>query len=108
LFFYGIIATLFTDKFSKQHTTKRILLTIAIILLTTLISSPFGRMLWHYYDMKAGYFPYNWVGKMVSLGFGWGLEVGWVVIGLSILYNIIGSITCYFLTKKESELFNMK
>ena len=107
-FFYGIIATLFTDKFSKQRTTKRILLTIAIILLTTLISSPFGRMLWHYYDMKAGYFPYNWVGKMVSLGFGWGLEVGWVVIGLSILYNIIGSITCYFLTKKESELFNMK
>jgi len=107
-FFYGIIATLFADKFSKQNLIRQILLTIAIIILTIVISSPFGGMLWHYYDMKAGYFPPNWIGKIINLGFEWGLELGWLVIGLSIPYNIIGSITCFFLTKKGSELFKTK
>ncbi|WP_190304370.1 hypothetical protein [Flavobacterium branchiophilum] len=107
-FFYGIIATLLADKFSKQKVTKQILLTIGIIILTIILSSPFGGMLWHYYDMKAGHFPQNWIGKMIRLGFEWGLEVGWLIIGLSIPYNIIGSIACYFLTKKGVELFNTK
>ena len=44
-FFYGIIATLFADKFSKQNLIRQILLTIAIIILTIVISSPFGGML---------------------------------------------------------------
>ncbi len=107
-FFYGIIATLLTDKFSKQKTTGQFFLTLLIILLTVIFSSPFGGMLWHFYDMKAGYFPTNWLSKMISQGFEWGLEIGWLVIGLSIPYNIIGSLTCYFLTKKGCELFKTK
>jgi len=104
-FFYGIIATVLADTFSKQNLVKQIFLTIAIIVLTVFASSPFGGMLWHYYDMKAGYFPPNWVGKMAELGFEWGLKTGWLIVGLSIPYNIIGSITCYFLTKIGSKLF---
>ena len=46
----------------------RILLTIVIIAATVLVSSPFGGMLWHYYDMKAGYFPTNWLAILVGLG----------------------------------------
>ena len=107
-FFYGIIATLFADKYSKQNLIRQIFLTIVIILLTIIVSSPFGGMLWHYYDMKAGYFPPNWFGKIISLGFEWGLEMGWLIVGLSIPYNVIGSITCFFLTKKGSELFKTK
>ena len=107
-FFYGIVATFFADKFSKQNIIGQILFTILIIALTLLVSSPFGGMLWHYYDMKAGYFPINWGGKMVRLGFEWGLEIGWLVVGLSIPYNIICSIGCYFLTKKGSKLFKTK
>jgi hypothetical protein len=107
-FFYGIIATLLADKFSKQNVLRQVLLTIMIIVFTVIVSSPFGGMLWHYYDMKAGYFPTNWVGKMAGLGFEWGLEIGWLVVVLSIPYNIIGSIGCYFLTKKGSELFKTK
>lgn len=107
-FFYGIIAALLADKFSKLKTTKQILGTIGIIILTIILSSPFGGMLWHYYDMKAGYFPPNWIEKMIRLGFEWGLEGGWLVIGFSIPYNIIGSIACYFLTKKGIELFDTK
>ncbi len=107
-FFYGIIAAILTDKFSKQKALGQIFLTIIIILLTIIFSSPFGGMLWHYYDMIAGYFPANWVSKMICQGCEWGLEFGWLVIGLSIPYNIIGSIACYFLTKKGSELFTFK
>lgn len=104
-FFYGIIANFMSDKFAKLNISKQILLTIAIITFTILISSPFGGMLWHYYDMKAGYFPSNWAAKMIKLGFEWGLEGGWLIFCLSIPYNIICSIACYFLTKKGSELF---
>lgn len=104
-FFYGIIAALFADKFLKQGTLGRILITIAIVVLTLLISSPFGGMLWHYYDMKAGYFPGNWMAVMVKEGVDWGFKFGWIVIGLSIPFNILAAIGCYFVTKKGSELF---
>lgn len=107
-FFYGIIATLLADKFSKKNVIGQIILTILIIVLTVILSSPFGGMLWYYYDMKAGYFPANWFGKIVATGFESGLTIGWLVVGLSIPYNIIGSICCYFLTKKGSELFKTK
>ncbi|MDI9311324.1 MAG: hypothetical protein QM535_14025 [Limnohabitans sp.] len=104
-FFYGIIASLFAKNFSKQSRFKQILLTIGILLLTILISAPFGGMLWHYYDMKAGFFPSNWIMKMIQKGFQDGLKFGWLIIALSIPYNIIGSTICFFLTKKGSELF---
>jgi hypothetical protein len=83
----------------------QILTTILIIVLTVLISSPFGGMLWHYYDMKTGYFPENWFSKMLKLGFAWGLEIGWYVVALSIPYNILGSVFCFLLTRKGSKLF---
>lgn len=103
-FFYGIFATVLNGAFSRANVSRRMLLTAGIILLTILISSPFGGMLWHYYDMKTGYFPSNWVEKMIRLGFEWGLSVGWLIVLLSIPYNILCSIGCYFLMKKGVEL----
>ncbi|WP_138432784.1 hypothetical protein [Winogradskyella algicola] len=105
-FFYGILATIFAKTFLSQTIAKQILLTLVIITLTIFLSSPFGGMLWHYYDMKAGYFPSNWILKMIKNGFVQGLEIGWLIILLSVPYNILGAITCYFLTKKGSELFS--
>ena len=105
-FIYGIIATLWADRFSNKNRSGQILLTVIIIVLTILLSSPFGGILWHYHDMKEGHFPTNWISKMFGQGFIWGLELGWLVIILSIPYNIIGSITCFFLTKKGAELYN--
>lgn len=107
-FFYRIIATILVEKFSKQSVLCKILLTIVIIVLTILVSSPFGGMLWHYYDIRYGFFPPNWFWKMVELGFTWGLSLGWLIILLSIPYNIFGSIACYFLTQKGSERFKPK
>lgn len=104
-FFYGVIATLFAETFLKQKVTKQILLTFLIIIITILLSSPFGGMLWHYYDMKAGYFPSNWILKILKLGFEWRLGTGWVII---ILYNIIGSIACFFWQRKEANYLKPK
>ncbi|MGD1839907.1 MAG: hypothetical protein ACFB0B_03290 [Thermonemataceae bacterium] len=104
-FFYGIIATLLANLFQNRKTLGRILITGLIIALTISVSAPFGGMLWHFHDMQAGYFPPNWISIMVSKGFIWGLELGWLIIGFSIPYNIMGTIACFFLTKKSVELF---
>lgn len=107
-FFYGIIATALSDKFLRQHIVGQILLTILIIVLTIIVSSPFGGMLWHFYDMRAGFFPTNWFSKLVVGGFKWGLEIGWMIIWLSKPYNIFGSIICYFLTLLGSSIYRRR
>jgi len=102
-FFYGIIATYFANKFSRQNIVKNVFLTVVIILLTILVSSPLGGMLWYYYDMKAGFFPENWLERIIKSGFSQGLVFGWLIVSLSIPYNILGTVLCYFITKKGSE-----
>lgn len=102
-FFYALIATYLSSYFSKVSISYKITLTIIICILVTLISSPFGGMLWHYHDMQAGYFPDNWLYKMVSLGFSWGLRDGWIIVLMSVPYNIIGTVICFFLTNYLSK-----
>ncbi len=104
-FFYGIIATIVADSFIKKKTAGRLLLTFQIILITLLISSPFGGMLYFYHDMQAGYFPEHWISRMAMQGGMMGFQMGWLIVGLSIPYNILGAVVCYFLTKKGAELF---
>lgn len=105
-FFYGIIATAVSASFYKKEVKGKILMTFQIILLTILLSSPFGGMLYFYHDMQAGYFPENWVSRMIMHGIGSGFQTGWLIIAISVPYNILGSVVCYFLTKKGSELFH--
>ncbi|WP_298420115.1 hypothetical protein [uncultured Kordia sp.] len=107
-FFYGIFATVFTNSFRNKNWIGRVFITIIIIILTILLSSPFGGMLWHFHDMQAGYFPKDWVYKMIYKGFSWGIQIGWYIILLSIPYNIICAIGCYFLTEKGVELYDKK
>jgi len=103
VFFYGIIANYFADSFAKKSRKGQLYLTLIIVTLTILISSPFGGMLWHYYDMKAGWFPKNW-GDKLFVGFSEGLRTGWLIILLSFPYNIFGIVVAYFLTKKGSSI----
>ncbi len=104
-FFYGIIASIFSEKFKNQKTLGRILICLIIIILSILFSSPFGGMLWFLHDMNAGFFPQNWFSKILYTGSLWGLQMGWYIILLSIPYNVFGSIICYFLTKKGVEIY---
>ena len=63
-------------------------------------------MLWHFHDMKAGFFPTNWMSEIINKGFTEGLKTGWLVIILSLPYSLFGSTICFFLTKKGIEIIN--
>lgn len=102
-FFYGFIALFFTSKFANQKSIKgKIALSLLVAILSIIASSPFGGMLWHYYDMKAGWFPKNWLNKLLN-GAIEGLYIGWFIILLSIPYNILGLIVNYFILDKVSK-----
>ena len=103
-FFYGIIAAVLSDYFARQHLFMQLLLTAFIILLTVLISCPFGGMLWQLHDMSAGYVPNHWARKLFIEGPRMGLECGWFIVLLSIPYNIIGTVVCFFLTRKGARI----
>lgn len=105
-FFYGIIASLFAGSFQKKNTLGRIYLTLFIILLTIFISSPFGGILWHWHDIQAGFFPKHWFSKLFGEGIKDGLGLGWLIMLLSIPYNLLGAIVCFFLTREGAKLFN--
>jgi len=105
-FFFGIIAPYLTKGFLTKTFFKQLLTLFIIITLTIILSSPLGGMLWHYHDMKAGYFPNNWFVKIVSQGSLEGLQLGWLIILLSFPYNILGSIISFYLIKKVETLIN--
>ncbi|PCE66065.1 hypothetical protein [Sediminicola luteus] len=107
-FFYGLLAHSLAAYFLKQNQPNRIFLTLVIIILTMLLSAPFGGMLWHFYDMKLGHFPINWLSKMVKLGTAWGLELGGPIILFSFPYNLLGAICCFYLTQMGAERFSNK
>ena len=104
-FIYGIIASVFSEKFYKKELKEQIFSSLIIIILTILLSSILGGMLWNFHDMKAGYFPENWVLKLLTSGTSMGISTGWLIILLSVPYNILGIIVSFFLNKKGAELF---
>lgn len=104
-FFYGIIAASFSDWFFRKKRRNQLGITVLIITLTISISSPFGGMLWVFHDMQAGWFPENWFNIILSDGASMGLGIGWFIPFFSIPYSLLGSVVCYSLTKKGSELF---
>lgn len=104
-FFYGFVGTFLGDKLYKQKTSKQILITLFIGTLTILISFPFGGMLWNFHDMQAGFFPNDWKSKLLTKGFQMGLTNGWLIIGLSVPYNLLGLFVCFFLIRLNIKLF---
>jgi hypothetical protein len=70
-FVYGIIANKRAGKFAIKKTPEQVGMTVGIVALTILISSPLGGMLWHYHDMQAGYFPQDWGSILIFNGISW-------------------------------------
>jgi hypothetical protein len=102
-FIFSILGTVFAGKFKKVPYGKQIGLTLLIVFLTILISSPLGGMLWHLHDMLAGFFPENWLWKLIRYGFREGIQMGWLIIALSVPYNIIGITAGFFILRTMSE-----
>lgn len=65
-------------------------LTALVLLLTVLLGSALGGALWSLHDMQAGYFPPShrlW--QQVGEGVASGLQVGWLVLLLSVPFNVL-------------------
>ena len=99
-FIYAVLATGATLWLRQQNHRRQALL-IALVIFATIIGASIpGGILWTIHDMAAGHFLTG--ARLVNyLGLGaWrGLQVGWLIILISVPYNLFGLIIAYFLTK---------
>ena len=88
---FGVIGTFWLRVFGHSIRWKRWISIIAAIVLTVVIASVPGGILWKIHDMQAGYFPPGvrfW--DDLLWGAKEGLLIGWLVIVASIPYNLLG------------------
>lgn len=99
-FVYSAIASTWSAFCSWPIAGKRRVFSWLIIASITVIAASIpGGILWTLHDMQAGFFTRGarfW--KDLQNGALTGLQVGWLVVALSVPYNIIGLILGYFIT----------
>lgn len=81
---YALLAAAFAPRIARRPS-----LAIWIVLVTPLLASPLGGMLWHLHDMLEGYFPTSWLKKLLLDGALEGAGLGWLIVLLSFPYNVI-------------------
>jgi hypothetical protein len=91
---FGIVGTCWIDRYHNTTGYLRWWTMTVAMLLTIVISSPFGGMLWHIHDMQHGFVPDNHLAKTLS-GIIEGLQCGWLIGLLSTPMNLVGFITGY-------------
>jgi len=96
---YGVIATASALRWPRLAGWRRSAAIVGIIVATVLVASVPGGVLWKIHDMQAGFFTTGarfW--SDLLWGASTGLQAGWLVIALSLPYNIIGLILGYAVT----------
>ena len=79
---------------------------VALLALGTVgLASPLGGMLWYWHDMRAGYFPADWLPPLLLQGSREGLMIGWLIVLLSVPYNVLGLLVSYRLLAVGARLF---
>ena len=96
---YAIIATSCVICWPRLSSWRRRLAVVAIMLATIFTASVPGGVLWKIHDMQAGFFPKGtqfW--QDLFWGAFTGLKIGWLIVALSIPYNLIVAIPIFWLT----------
>jgi hypothetical protein len=96
---YGAIATLCAFKLSLLNGWRLRIAIVATMLVVVLAASAPGGVLWKIHDMQAGFFTKGsrfW--EDLLWGASSGLQIGWLIIALSVPYNIFGLIIGYWVT----------
>lgn len=105
---FGVLITHWYKFCIKLEGTKRTLSIVVTLILTVFVASITGGMLWTVHDMCVGYFPDGrglW--GSILVGAIDGLFIGWMVILVSIPFNIFSFATGYKLVsslKVEDEI----
>lgn len=99
-FVYAVFATR-AALWLKRRNHRRQNLLIGLVILATIIGASIpGGILWAVHDMAAGHFLTGTrLVNYLGLGAWRGLQVGWLIILLSVPYNLFGLIIAYFVTK---------
>jgi hypothetical protein len=101
---FSLLAACFALTIARQPLGRRLGSTTLLLVGTVLLSSPVGGMLWHLHDMQAGYFPVNWPTVLLA-GAGEGLLIGWLIVLLSVPYNMLGVAVSYLLLQQGAARF---
>jgi hypothetical protein len=102
---FGPLAAGATGAFGRRGRVGRVGVVCLLALATIVLSAPLGGMLWHWHDMRAGYFPDDWARVLFLNGARDGLILGWVVVLLSVPYNVLGMLVCYGLLATGTRRF---
>jgi hypothetical protein len=95
---YALVASIWAWTVgSKQKGLIRWITIATLIPATILLASFPGGVLWSWHDMQAGFVPAFWFRKLMRGGV-WGVETGWLVVGLSFPYNICGTVAGVLVT----------
>lgn len=90
---FGAVGTVWHEWLGSCTGWRRWLSILAVMVVTILLASAPGGVLYAIHDMQAGYFPEGqrfW--NALWWGAGQGLVLGWLVILASIPYNLLGVI----------------
>ncbi len=96
---YGLTAAAWARFLGHLTGVKRMVSIVAVMLGALILASVPGGLLWGIHDVQAGFVPPS---PVLRRNLMWaattGLTFSWVIIGLSIPYNILGCVTGYAVT----------
>lgn len=98
-FIYAVIGTTCAIRWPGLQGWRRHAAVVVVLFLTVLVASIPGGILWKIHDMEAGFFPKGaqfW--RDLMWGADAGLQFGWLIVVLSLPYNIICFILGFLLT----------
>lgn len=98
-FTYSFVASCCIIKWPQAKGRWKAVLIIGILISSVFLASVPGGVLWKIHDMQAGFFP-EWSRFWSDLYWGasTGLKSGWLILALSIPYNILCLIAGYTIT----------
>jgi hypothetical protein len=86
---FALVGIYWINYCGKLRGYLRWLTMTVAMLMSVIISSPFGGILWQIHDSKHGFMPDNYLGKIYE-GIRWGFECGWLIVLLSVPMNLVG------------------
>ena len=106
---YSFFASVWATRYSDSTAWRRWLQITIVLLISLIVSSVLGGVLWKFHDMQAGHFPES---PQIWRDFRWGastgLLLGPLIVLLSFPLNTITIIAGYAVTHKAPEFLRLR